>query len=190
MRRRIITIMAAAALVVGALALPAVGASNTETIDLVGQGLAGPTVGNAELTRSPSGLKVKVTMDTPEPGSYNYPDGAADDGGPEAFSLWVFVFANPDECSGDSCSGPGDVAASGGGVFNVAGHISGGGTLVLSGHISKNTQAFALNQLTNIDTAEVHVAVAPHGTLDPAQLPSQITTPIGGPAQWWITLFK
>ena len=189
--RRLFIVMAAAALLIGALVLPAAGSSNTETLELVGQGYPSENVvGTTELTRGPNGLTVKVTMDTPAPGSYNYPDGAANDGGPEAYSLWVFVFANPDACSDGSCSGLGDVAASGGGVFNAAGHISGGGTLVLSGHISKNSQPFALNQLTNIDTAEVHVAVAPHGTLDPAQLPSQITTPIGGPAQWWITLFK
>ncbi len=129
-------------------------------------------------------------MQTPKPGSYTYPDGAADEGGPEAFSLWVFVFADPGKCEGGSCSGLPDVAASGGGVFNVAGHISGGGTMVLSGHISKNSQPFALNNLTNADTAEVHVAVAPHGTLDPSQMPAQVSTPIGAPPHWWIALFK
>ncbi len=188
--RRLVIVIAAAALAVGALALPAVGASNTETIDLVGQGPAGPQAGTAELTRSPSGLRIKVTMPTPAPGSYTYPSGATNDGGPEAFSLWAFVFANPGACSDGSCSGLGDVAASGGGVFNVAGHISANGTLVLAGHISKNSNPFALNQLTNIDTAEVHVAVAPHGKLDPSQMPAQVTTPIGGPADWWIALFK
>jgi len=180
-----------AVLVVGALALPASGQSNTETLDLVGQGFpSANVVGTAELTRLPSGLHVKVTMQTPEPGSYDYPAGAANDGGPEAFSLWVFVFADPSKCSDGACSGLPDVAASGGGVFNAAGHISGGSKLVLSGHISPNTTPFALNNLRNADTAEVHVAVAPHGTLDPSQMPAQVTTPIGSPPYWWIALFK
>ena len=188
--RRTITIIMAAVLVAGMFALPASGDSSTETLDLVGQGFPSDNVvGTAELTRLPNGLTVRVTMQTPEPGSYSYPDGAADDGGPEAFSLWAFVFADPSQCV-DGCSGLADVAASGGGVFNVAGHISGGGKMVLSGHISKNSDPFALNQLTNAATAEVHVAVAPHGTLDPSQLPAQITTPIGSPPVWWIALFK
>ena len=189
--RRIIPTMLVAVLVVGVLAVPAIGQSNTETLDLVGQGFPSDNVvGTAELTRLPSGLHVKVTMQTPEPGSYLYPEGAPDEGGPEAFSLWVFVFADPSLCSDGSCSGGADVAASGGGVFNVAGHISGGGTMVLSGHISEKSEPFDLNHLTNADTAEVHVAVAPHGTLDPSQMPAQITTPSGGLPNWWVALFE
>jgi hypothetical protein len=38
-------------------------------------------------------------------------------------------------------------------------------------------------------TAEVHVAVAPHGQLEPALLPDQITKPIGSPPFGWIAIF-
>ena len=128
-------------------------------------------------------------MATPEPGSYTYPDGAANDGAPEVYSLWAFVFPDPSACGDDGCGGLGDVMASGGGVFAVAGHPVGGDTLVLSGHISKNTEPFVFNHLSNAAGAEVHVAVAPHGTLDPAQMPEQASTPIGMPPHWWIALF-
>jgi hypothetical protein len=39
-------------------------------------------------------------------------------------------------------------------------------------------------------TAEVHLAVAPHGNLDPALLPDQITKPIGNANFWWIAVFN
>lgn len=36
----------------------------------------------------------------------------------------------------------------------------------------------------------VHLAVAPHGTLDPAVMPEQINTPTSpGPDIWWVALF-
>lgn len=38
-------------------------------------------------------------------------------------------------------------------------------------------------------TAEVHLAVAPHGQLDPAVMPNQITMPIGSPPMWWLAIF-
>lgn len=183
-------------MVIGAIALltllsvvPAGAAPNRTVEDLVGQGLGGSVVGTAELTRSANGLHIKVAMATPESGSYSYPEGAANIGGPEVYSLWAFVFADPSKCGDDGCGGLGDVAASGGGVFAVAGHPVGGETLVFSGHISENTTPFAFNHVSNVAGAEVHVAVAPHGTLDPAQMPEQASTPIGSPGHWWIALF-
>lgn len=198
MRKQLIG-LSALMMVVGLVALPAAAKKASETLPLLSQDDGTGRVetdGTTTITRGKNGLKIKVVMDTPEPGSYEYPDGAADDGAPEAYSLWAFVFAYPGDCDGP-CSGLDDVVASGGGVFNVAGHISGGGNLVLSGHISKNTPPFEpgpytgqFNTLSNVAGAEVHVAVAPHGTLDPAQLPAQITTPIGTPAFWWVSIFK
>jgi len=43
--------------------------------------------------------------------------------------------------------------------------------------------------LTDPQTAEVHLAVAPHGALQPETLPNQITTPIGDPSFWWVAFF-
>ncbi len=35
------------------------------------------------------------------------------------------------------------------------------------------------------------MAIAPHGQLDPAQMPAQATTPAGSPACgcWWVAVF-
>jgi hypothetical protein len=36
----------------------------------------------------------------------------------------------------------------------------------------------------------VHLAVAPHGALQPDGMPAQITTPVGNVFQhWWLALF-
>jgi len=46
-------------------------------------------------------------MPTPEPGSYTYPQGptaSGEPGHPETFSLWVFIFFNPEECH-NGCDG-------------------------------------------------------------------------------------
>lgn len=193
--------LAIVALVLAALATPALAASSTESAPLVGQGPGGEVVGTVWLTRTEHGLTIRAEMPTPEPGSYAYPPGAADEGAPEAFTLWAFVFPNPEACADDDgdgvpeCGGIPDLIASGGGAFGVAGHLSGGGQLTLAGHISKNTDPFPLpvpgsSKLTNPMGAEVHVAIAPHGTVDPENLPAQITTPIGGPDLWWVALFK
>ncbi len=172
--------------------LPAVASTNRATLDIVGQGPGGTTVGEAVLTRGANGIHVLAKMSTPEPGSYDYPMGAVV-GSPEVYSLWAFVFADPDLCDG-ACGGLDDVEASGGGVFALGGHAVGGSTLNLSGHVSKNTEPFTLperdfSRLSRMDDAEVHIAIAPHGALDPAQLPGQFVTPIGTPANWWIAIF-
>jgi hypothetical protein len=49
---------------------------------------------------------------------------------------------------------------------------------------------FFASPLLEPRTAEVHVAVALHGVLDPALLPEQISKPIGSPPFWWIAMFK
>ena len=47
----------------------------TETQDVRGQGSGGPVVAEdgPRLQRSDNGLTAKLTMPTPEPGTYNYP---------------------------------------------------------------------------------------------------------------------
>jgi hypothetical protein len=60
----------------------------------------------------------------------------------------------------------------------------------MSGHVSLNTAPFAGSMLLEPQTAVVHLAVAPHGVLDPALLPTQITKPIGSPMHWWGALFE
>lgn len=205
--RRLVTVIAAAALVASFAATAA--ANPWETADIVGQGLAGPTVAvdGAMINRGETGVSASVSMPTPEPGSYTYPDpamfptssGVA--GHPEAFSLWVFVFFNPEECASSVC-GPGDlindpdVVA---GAFNASGHLTASPTLTMSGRVTAKTMSFggpnaetigeALAQGYTIADAEIHVAVAPHGALAPELLPAQTKTPSGGPGHWWIALF-
>jgi hypothetical protein len=61
--------------------------------------------------------------------------------------------------------------------------------LNLSGHVSMNTTPFRGSALLEPRTAEVHLAVAPHGALQPDVLPDQITKPLGTPAHWWTAVF-
>ncbi|TDG11270.1 hypothetical protein E2F43_18925 [Seongchinamella unica] len=167
-----------------------------ETIDVVGQGMAGPVVSEngATLIRTKNGITASLTMPTPVSGSYNYPAGNAFQplvfaGHPEAFTGWMFVFNNPEGCT-DPCNGDdlGDTPARGG-AFNFAGHAVGGSTLNLTGHVSKMSEPFAGASIDNPFGAEVHLAVAPHGGLQPDLLPTQITFPIGTSAEWWLAIF-
>lgn len=150
----------------------------TETADVFGQGMSGSVVAGAEATirRTPNGISTKLSMPTPEPGTYAYPEGA-DEGHPEAFTLWVFVFNDPESEEWD-------------GAFHGAGHAVGGRHLNLSGHIALNTEPFVGEMLENPEGAKVHLAVAPHGALDPDKLPEQIKTPSGTPDHWWFALFE
>jgi hypothetical protein len=181
-------------------------ASPWEEADVVGQGMGGPIVapGGATILRTADGVSVSLSMPTPVPGSYAYPQGptaSGEAGHPEAFSLWAFVFFNPEACDGpcdppDLMTNP-DVVA---GAFNVAGHLVGGPNLTLTGHVNPGTPTFggpmaetigqALSQGFDLADALIHVAVAPHGALDPSLLPAQITTPVGDPSFWWIALFE
>jgi hypothetical protein len=162
---------------------PASPAVQTETADIFGQGPDGPVVaeGGATLRRTPNGISVSVSMPTPAPGSYLYPDPsptATDEvGPPEAFTLWVFVFNDPEAEDWD-------------GAFLGAGHVVGGPNLKLTGHVSTQTEPFAGARLDDPQGAEVHVAVAPHGALDADRMPAQIQTPSGpGPDIWWLAVF-
>lgn len=215
MRKRILaTLIAAASLVVSATTASA--ASGYETADLVGQGLGGSVVapGGAAILRTPTGVAASVTMSTPEPDSYTYPtSGAATDkaGHPEAFSLWVFVFFNPEECAGPVCA-PGDLMNDPdviAGAFNAGGHLEGGPNLNLQGFVNMNTSTFgganvngaiegqpgpetlgyAMSLGYDLADADIHLAVAPHGALVPALLPASISTPAGTPDNWWIAIF-
>jgi hypothetical protein len=177
-----------------------------ETADVVGQGPGGPVVAmdGATLYRSDTGLTVRLRMPTPVPGTYNYPGPSAFQpegafpGHPEAYSLWVIVFNFPEECEepvmiGDvelRCSVADFFAGRGaGGAFNAGGHVVGGPNLQLSGRVTINSTPFGGSPLLEPRTAEVHVAVAPHGALQPDVMPHQITTPIGTSAHWWLAFF-
>jgi hypothetical protein len=192
----------AVALAVGGLVFVVAASAGvtSESADVVGQGAAGPVVSDdgATLQRSDNGLSAKLRMPTPEPGTYRYPPAqtapfpfpAAVPGHPEAYSLWVFVFNFPALCSMPCDSNDLGMTPARGGAFNAAGHVVGGPNLQLSGRVDFNSTPFAGSVLLEPLTAEVHLAVAPHGALDPALLPDQITKPIGNPSFWWLATFK
>lgn len=196
-------VVASALLSSALVVLPAGAGVSSEPADVVGQGPAGPVVAadGATLQRSDTGISVKLAMPTPEPGTYMYPPANAFQpvapfvGHPEAFSLWVFVFNYPQLCSAPCDSNDlGIDKPAMGGAFNGAGHIVGGPNLSLSGHVSKATAPlqgtpFVSSMLLEPRTAEVHLAVAPHGALQPEALPNQISKPIGSPAFWWLAIF-
>lgn len=207
--RRTLTCLAAAAALLLSSSLAA-GAAAWERADIVGQGEDGPTVAvdGAAILRTANGLTAQVSMPTPEPGSYQYsssPTANNEAGNPEAFTLWVFIFYNPDACDGE-CDEPdlasNDAVVAGG--YNAGGHFVAGPHLTITGHVNHRSAVFpppgatskvesmgeALDMGLDIADAEVHLAIAPHGALAPELLPQQISTPAGPPSLWWIAQFK
>lgn len=158
---------------------------STETADIIDQGedvMTGSVLveDGATLRRTPNGISVRVSMPTPAPGTYDYPEGT-EEGHPEAFTLWVFVFNDPEAAGPD-------------GAFLGGGHVVGGPHLDLSGHISKKTEPFVAfvddGLLENPAEAKVLLRVAPHGAQDPDRLPEQIKVPSGDPSFWWSAVFE
>ncbi len=163
------------------------GGATRETVDVVGQGPDGPTVAEdgGTLRRRNNGIQTKIKMPTPEPETYDYPNPdehptAAPPGHPEGFTLWVFVF---DDEQGGYDGNPWST------VFFGAGHMVGGSNLTLSGNASTSHEPVAGFPMENPLDVEVHLAVAPHGGLNPEIMPEQIQTPAGGPSMWWFAIF-
>lgn len=165
-----------------------------ETVDVVGQGTGGPVVAEdgATLRRTDNALQAKIKMPTPEPGEYDYPDPdenptAAPPGHPEGFTLWMFVF--DEEQGGYDPDDPDEGPFPWSSVFFVAGHMVGGPNLTLSGNAATAHESMGFD-LENPRDVDVHLAVAPHGGLDPDIMPEQIQTPAGGPDMWWFAIFE
>jgi hypothetical protein len=165
---------------------------------------------SATLLRTPNGISGFVSMDTPVSGGYCYPPmtiagdasaGPAVPGHPEAFTLWIIYFNEPQNCAsgdGDDCDVP-DVlgencANAQAGAMKLSGHIKGGGKLNLSGHLSAGDGplgALGCAPLYNVNGAEVHLAVAPHGMPISSAMPTQIQVPPGGgPGYWYPAIFE
>lgn len=119
-------------------------------------------------------------------------------GSPEGFTLWAFVFNFPEKCT-NPCNADdvGIGTAAQGGAYNVGGHVVGtGGSLTISGRVEVGQPAGAPGGLPGAPlqvpaTAEVHVALAPHGALDPSELPGEFRRPAGSPSCdcWWVAIF-
>jgi hypothetical protein len=148
-------------------------------------------VDGAMLVRQPNGLRASVTMPTPQPDTYVYPPGRTS-GHPEVFTLWAFVFNYPDKCSAPcNADDLGAGTAAKGGVYNVGGHVTSGNSMTISGQIGVGDPPFspAHASLEAPSTAEVHLAVAPHGYVDPSAYPNEFRIPAGSPPMWWIAMF-
>jgi len=192
------------------LAAPAGASSTRQTANVIENQSGGGAIEaeNAHLNRTDNGLSISIKMETPAPGTYNYPDTVpeSDQVAPEIFTGWAFIFANPDECKNAENTEPGPCNGDdfgdpdvGGGAYNYAGHVKGtGGNMTLSGHIKVGQTAGLRGPggntpfpLSNPMGAEVHVAVAPHGQLDPSTLPGELRSPVGSPACdcWWVAIF-
>jgi hypothetical protein len=168
---------------------------------------------DARVTRYEDRVEFEVTMTTPTPGTYVYPDSVPAEryASPEAFTLWAFVFNHPEACATPNECGPGDFTeAVQGGLYGVAGHLTavdhsggafeldrdGGGRMTLRGEVkvgdpSRTLPSSPTFPLQNPLGAELHVAVAPHGQADPAAIASELYEPAGNPACgcWWLAFF-
>ena len=168
------------------------GGGGPEYEDVMNQGGVGVYASDgASLVRQPNGIQVRLRVPTPDPGSYVYAAGT-EAGHPEVFTLWAFVFNYPENCT-DPCNGDDLGGATGaiGGAYNAGGVISGGGSINVAGRIGVGESPFGGLPLELPATAEVHLALAPHGAMDPSTLPTELRTPEGSPACgcWWVAIF-
>lgn len=160
-----------------------------QVTDVFGQGPDGPVVSEngAMLRRTDRSLSMTLSMPTPEPGEYDYPEapeGGAwtdEEGPPEVFSLWCFYFPPEQESPGRGWTG----------VYSAAGHVVGGPHLTLSSGVSTGAEPFLGDPLEHPRNVPVRLAVAPHGALDPDLLPEALRTPTQpGPDIWWMAEFE
>lgn len=194
MRRTIAAIAGALALLLASA--PTASAEPPERADVWDQdGSEVYAPDGAQLVRQTNGLSASIKMPTPASGTYLYPDGTQP-GHPEVFTLWMFVFNHPENCSG-TC-GPDDMTNPSVefGAYNVAGHVTAGTSTTLSGRIGVGEAAGAPpgitpHNLSNPAGAEVHLAVTAHGGLDPATLPTEFHVPTGNGmcGCWWVAIF-
>lgn len=207
-RRWLIAMVAAAAVVVLAVvaAFVPMGGDDQgwQTVDIGEQGRieSAMTEGGARFQRRTDGISVEVVVATPVPGSYEYPTGDMVPPGdaphpaitpgateaPEVFTLWLFAFNDPSQCSDGQCdtddftSG----AAARGGVYQVDGRVGDGDELRLGGNIRLGQQPIDGAPLDDPERAEVHIAIAPHGRVLPGEEGwRQLNSPVGNPTLWW-----
>lgn len=172
-------------------------------------------VENALVTRHEDRLVFEVTMDTPTPGTYNYPDEVPPErkAPPEVFTAWAFVFNHPEHCTGaETCIAADFSDEVQAGVYGVAGHVTsidheGGGfildrasdgTFTLRGEIAVGDPQMpelppneTTYPLSNPLGAEIHFAIAPHAQVDPSTVAQELYAPLGHPGCgcWWLATF-
>lgn len=193
--------------VVAVIAFRSSSSSGTQTANVGSQGTAANPVSidGASLQRGPDGVRVRIEMPTPMPGSYEYPTSdmvppeapehpellVAGPGESETFTLWIFIFNHPELCT-DACNlddlDP-DADAKGG-VYQGDGRIADSDQLVLEGGVRVGQEPMTGAPLENPLDADVHLAIAPHGmALEGRELWRQLNGPIGNPTLWWPAAF-
>jgi hypothetical protein len=184
--------LAPASSATGAIGLAGLAVGSPEYANVMNQGGAGVYAANgATLVRQPDGLGASVTVPTPQPGTYNYPAGRVS-GHPEVFTLWAFVFNYPDLCSGPcDMDDLGAATPAKGGVYNLGGHVASGSSLTIAGRIGVGETPFApaTAPLESPGTAEVHLAIAPHGYVEPSNRAAEFGLPTGPSVLWWVAMF-
>jgi len=187
------TVLKAGAVAVGGFGMTGAAAANSHGVtkqveDVFGQGPGGPTVAEdgATLGRTEESLSMRLSIPTPEPGTYTYPSGPEggawtdEEGSPEVFTLWCFYFSPEQDSPGGDWTG----------VYAAAGHVVGGPRLTLSNGVSAGAEPFLGDPLEQPRDVPIRLAVAPHGALDPDLLPEALNTPTApGPDIWWMAEF-
>lgn len=209
-RRWVVPLAVGVGLVAGAAVALAATSGDDEpqgvTADINAQGGEGPVHGvdDARLLRRLDGLVASIDTVTPQPGSYEYPTAdmappasphpaiaPGGEGAPETFTLWLFVFNNPDLCT-DDCDDD-DLGAdtpAQGGVFQVDGRVADSDRLVMTGSVRVGQESARGATLLRPTSAEVHLAIAPHGrALGGEDLWRQLNGPVGNPTLWWAASF-
>lgn len=208
-----LAVAGAAGLIVGiigvimAIAWYGAGEGDWETSDMGVQGQSDvPMVDDgARLQRRIDGVSVDVAIPTPAPGSYEYPTGdmvppwaephpAVSSGAyeaPEVFTLWLFAFNEPSQCTDDCDLDDLAVgAAARGGSYQLDGRIGDDDTLAFAGTVRLGQPSLNGAPLDNPRGAEIHVAIAPHGRVLPGEAGwRQLNGPIGNPSLWWAASF-
>lgn len=193
-------IVMAAMLVAGTV--PADAGSRTKG-DVMNQGGEGVYAANgATLNRGNRHIHINWRVPTPEPGSYAYPTADMIPptapphpevlvGYPEVYTLWVFIFNNPELCD-LPCDGNdiGDTPAQGG-VYQLDYTIGFKDTIRMNGKIKVGATPANGSVLQDPHGADVHVAMAPHGQAYTGDdLVRQFSGPIGSPPFWWAAIFE
>ena len=179
-----------------------------QTADFSGQGPDDSTFApdGARMFRRADGLSFSVDVPTPAPSTYEYPTAdqhppwaeshppvsPGSDAAPEVFTLWVFIFNDPMQCTNGQCDldDLGADTAARGGSYQVDGRIADGDRIRFEGGVRLGQTPSNGSRLDAPETAEVHLAIAPHGRVrDGVDRWRQLNGPLGDPSLWWSASF-
>ncbi len=196
-----------AAVVTAAFVVSTAGSAEGQQTDVRGQGNSEPVLAEdgATLTRATDGLRFRIRVPTPEPGSYEYatadqlagwsgiethPDVQV--GAPEVFTVWMVIFNDPAQCTDGSCDGDdfAEGAAARGGIYQGDGRVADGDELELSGSVRLGQTPLTGAPLDDPLGADVHLLIASHGkAATGADHWTQLNSPLGNPSLWWGAFF-